>query len=83
MRYFTLLAFLLAGCAPTVYEKPGATNEDFQRAMAGCRVQGRGSVPSAYRMDQPITVGASNLGAAIDGLFFERDCMRAQGYVAR
>jgi len=44
MQRFALLlvlAVLLSGCAPTMYCKSGATNEDFRRAKYECGARAR------------------------------------------
>jgi hypothetical protein len=44
-----LAACALCGCAETKYFKAGSTEQDFQRALAGCRVQAAMVPPSADR----------------------------------
>jgi hypothetical protein len=72
-----LMLLTLAGCAttPTKYVKPGATEEDFQRALAGCRVQGA-MVPAAAGTG----AGDELFQTAIMMQTIE-NCMRAQGFV--
>lgn len=83
MRAIMIFALLaLAGCAITPaperqWYKKGASEEDFQRALAGCRVQGA-------------MVPQSNDGG-VGGTLFQTaimmqtvdNCMRAQGYILR
>lgn len=59
-----LAVTLLSGCGPTIYEKPGGTQEEFQRTFAGCRAQ------LAFLTNaSPVTPRQ-----------FLQDCMRAQGW---
>ncbi len=73
---------VLAGCAPAVYEKPGATGEEFERARASCRAQ-QAMMPSGTLDQRPIARGFASLGSALGSSEFARDCMRAQGFVQR
>lgn len=73
-----LMLLTLAGCAttPTRYVKPGATEEDYQRALAGCRVQGAMVPPAAAGAG----AGDELVQTAIMMQTIE-NCMRAQGFV--
>ena len=51
MKWGVIGALLvLTGCASMKYTKAGASDEDYQRAIAGCRVQGA-MVPQKVVMD--------------------------------
>ena len=79
MKRFFIGGLLLAltGCASETYIKAGASDEDYQRAIAGCRVQAA-MVPN------------TGIGAMGDDLFHTaivgqtiQNCMRAQGWVIK
>jgi hypothetical protein len=70
-----VMLLTLAGCASPKYVKAGATDEDYQRALAGCRVQGA-MVPNA----QGTGAGDELFRTAIMMQTIE-NCMRAQGFV--
>lgn len=72
-----LMLLALGGCvtASPKYVKPGATDEDFQRALAGCRVQGA-MVPSAADAG-----GGEELFQTAIMMQTIDNCMRAQGFV--
>ena len=74
-----LIYSTLAGCATpqTIYVKPGASDEEFQRALAGCRVQGA-MVPPATGTG----AGEELFQTAIVMQTIE-NCMRAQGFVVK
>lgn len=66
---------ILGGCASDKYVKEGASNEERERALAGCRVQAA-------------TVPNTGNGSAGDNMFHTamvmqtvQNCMRAQGWV--
>ena len=81
MRAIAILMLLaVAACASAPerkYYKEGASEEDFQRALAGCRVQGA-MVPQSTDGG----AGESLFQTAIMMQTIE-NCMRAQGYVLR
>ncbi len=76
MKRFVICGLLLlSGCASDKYIKEGATDEERERALAGCRVQAA-------------TVPNTGNGSAGDNLFHTAivgqtivNCMRAQGWV--
>jgi hypothetical protein len=70
-----LMLLALAGCAAPKYIKPGATEEDFQRALAGCRVQGAMVPPAAG------TGAGDELFRTAIMMQTTENCMRAQGFV--
>jgi hypothetical protein len=72
-----MILLLLAGCATTQtkYIKAGATDEDLQRALAGCRVQGA-MVPTAAGSG----AGEELFQTAVMMQTID-NCMRAQGFV--
>jgi uncharacterized protein YceK len=67
----------LAGCASVTYIKDGASDEDYQRAIAGCRVQAA-MVPNTGDG----STGDNLFHTAIVGQTIE-NCMRAQGWVTK
>ena len=76
---FLPVALLLAGCAPTTYQRPpGATEETFQRTLARCRVQSA-MIPPPPPSDDP---GDALFHTAIVMKTTE-NCMRAEGYIKR
>lgn len=63
------VAIACGGCAMTLhYSKPGASDEELQRTLAGCKVQ-------AAMVPEQGAVGAMIAGQTRD------NCMRAQGWV--
>lgn len=77
---FILTLLVLTGCAigpdkPMLYAKPGATDEELQRTIAGCRVQGA-MVPDS---------GAGGAGVELfhTAMMMQTvdNCMRARGFV--
>src|ERR1700730_2562605 len=78
----------IAGCAPTIWDKPGATQADFTRDSARCRILARGmNSGDFYAEGSPKFVAAATVGNAI-GTAINRqetfhDCMMAVGYSPR
>ena len=65
-------ALLLAGCAPTVWDKPGATQSDFNMDSYQCEKDAR---QSGYY--------GNGLAGALEMKGFYDRCMVAHGYTAR
>lgn len=79
------LAGALAGCAPTVWDKPGATQADFGQDSARCRLVARGmNSGDFYAQGSANFVAGATLGnavgTAIGAAATYRDCMMAIGY---
>jgi hypothetical protein len=78
----------LFGCAPTIWDKPGATQADFNTDSARCRILARGmNSGDFYAEGSPKFVAAATVGNAI-GTALNRqetfhDCMMAVGYTPR
>ncbi len=73
MRWAILaVGMVMAGCAPMMWDRPGATQADFNRDSYACE---RDSRQSGY-------YGSGVTGAVNMQGFFGR-CMQAQGYVLR
>jgi hypothetical protein len=75
----------LGGCAPMVFDKPGATQVDFSEDSAKCRLVARGMNPgSFYAQGSPGFVAGAAVGNAIGTAANQRatykDCMMAAGY---
>ena len=70
----------LGGCVHTVYYKDGATNAEFQRDMAECRMK----AAVLPRTDTSNQSGMEALGTGLGTLAtyeqFMRDCMLTRGY---
>lgn len=85
MRLVAVLAgaLVLSGCAttPKFYSRPGSTNDDFQRELAGCRNK-LAMVPEPAT--NPNANGLEALGAGLGALAnreqFMQDCLRSQGW---
>jgi hypothetical protein len=80
-----LFMFALTSCAPTVWDKPGATQADFSRDSAQCRLVARGmNSDSFYAEGSPKFVAGAALGnavgTAVSTAATYRDCMMAIGY---
>lgn len=86
MRALTIPAALvaLAGCAaaPTHWHKPGATEADFQQALARCRMYAAG-MPREQRPLLPPPQGVA-MGDALMEIgrtqHFMADCLTADGW---
>lgn len=74
-RFVTCGLLILTGCASAKYVKEGASNEDHERALAGCRVQA-----AMVQNTGNGSVGDNLFHTAIVGKTIE-NCMRAQGWV--
>src|SRR6266849_1209633 len=80
-----MAALIVGACAPTVWEKPGASQADFMRDSARCRLLARGmNSGDFYAEGSPKFVAAATLGNAIGTAINQqgtyRDCMMAVGY---
>jgi uncharacterized protein YcfL len=64
LGFAILTAFLLVGCAPKHWAKPGATAEDFERDSKACGLEARRGVFTAPPVDKRRY----------------RSCMTARGY---
>ena len=81
-------SFILAACAPTIWDKPDATQADFDRDSARCRLLARGMNPGDfYAQGSASFVAGAALGNAIGTAANQattyRDCMIAVGYTPR
>lgn len=85
MRTTIIAAALLTGCvtAPVTWNKPGATEADFQQALARCRMHAAG-LP---REQRPLLPPPNQAMAAGDALMeigrtqhFMADCLTADGW---
>jgi hypothetical protein len=91
MRYlpFAVVAILaIAGCAPTVWDKAGGTEAQFNQESAQCRLMARGmNSGDFYAEGKPAFVAAATIGnavgTAISTAATYRDCMMAVGYTPR
>jgi hypothetical protein len=79
---------ILGACAPTIWDKPDATQTDFNRDSARCRLLARGMNPGDfYAQGSASFVAGAALGNAIGTAANQtatyRDCMMAVGYTPR
>jgi hypothetical protein len=82
---FLAAALALGGCAPMVFDKPGATQADFSEDSAKCRLVARGMNPGGfYAQGSASFVAGAAVGNAIGTAANQRatykDCMMAAGY---
>ena len=82
---FLAAALALGGCAPMVFDKPGATQADFSEDSAKCRLMARGMNPGGfYAQGSASFVAGAAVGNAIGTAANQRatykDCMMAAGY---
>jgi hypothetical protein len=80
-----LSCLVLGACAPTIWDKPGATQADFNQDSARCRLLARGMNPGDfYAQGSPSFVAGATLGNALgtaaNQVATYRDCMMALGY---
>lgn len=80
-----LVALLVAGCGPTIWNRPGATQADFNQDDARCRLVAQGMNSGGfYAQGSPgFVAGASvgnAIGTAISTQATYRNCMVANGY---
>lgn len=85
MRMITVaMCVVLAGCAPQRWNKPGGTDQEFQRDMASCRMQ----VAMVPQRQAPygsgagagmVSAGVSLENAAIQMQFMD-DCLTSRGW---
>jgi hypothetical protein len=80
-----LSCLVLGACAPTIWDKPGATQADFNQDGARCRLLARGMNPGDfYAQGSPSFVAGAALGNALgtaaNQVATYRDCMMALGY---
>jgi hypothetical protein len=79
---------LLGACAPTIWDKPDATQADFNQDSARCRLLARGMNPGGFyaQGSAQFVAGAAlgnTLGTAANQRATYRDCMMATGYAPR
>jgi hypothetical protein len=79
---------LLGACAPTIWDKPDATQADFNQDSARCRLLVRGMNPGGFyaQGSAQFVAGAAlgnTLGTAANQRATYRDCMMATGYAPR
>jgi len=83
--FYIVTLFILATCAPTVWQKPDATTADFTQDSARCRLLAR-SMNSGdfYAEGSPKFVAAATVGNALGTAIGQHatyeDCMMAVGY---
>ena len=80
-----LSCLVLGACAPTIWDKPGATQADFNQESAQCRLLARGMNSGGfYAQGSPSFVAGAALnnalGTAANQVATYRDCMMALGY---
>ena len=86
MKYAVVLGSLILGaCAPTIWDKPGATQADFNQDSARCRLLARGMNPGDFYAQGSASFVASAalgnaIGTAANQVAIYRDCMMAMGY---
>jgi hypothetical protein len=89
MRRFLVVAVVscltIAGCAPTVWDKPGVTQAQFNQENARCRLVARGMAPGDFyaQGSAQFVAGAAignAIGTAIGQAANYSDCMMASGY---
>lgn len=78
----------IAGCAPTIWDKPGGTQAEFNQENARCRLVARGmNSGDFYAQGSPGFVAGATIGnaigTAINTAATYRDCMMAIGYTPR
>lgn len=82
------LALSIAACAPIVWDKPGATQAEFNADNYDCKAQARTLSPGGgYAQGSVGFVVAATLISAVataaDRSGIYNDCMKAHGYMAR
>lgn len=72
MNTLKILAFgvALSACAPITWQKPGATQEQFNRDLSDCKLYGAQYASAMYGPD----------GALFFGAEYRDECLRARGY---
>lgn len=70
-----ILVLLLAGCVTTQWEKPGATQSEYEQIKAVCMMEGMQRVPRVERMVQ-VSDGYYSEGRNCQ----ERGCSRSGSY---
>ncbi|MBV9583848.1 MAG: DUF4189 domain-containing protein [Alphaproteobacteria bacterium] len=78
----------MAACAPTIWDKPGATQAEFNRDSGRCRLLARGmNSGDFYAEGSPKFVAAAAVGNAVGPAINQQetyhDCMMAVGYSPR
>jgi hypothetical protein len=82
------LPSIFGACAPTIWDKQGATQADFNQDSARCRLLARGmNLGDFYAQGSPGFVAGAALGNAVGTAANQaatyRDCMMATGYTPR
>lgn len=81
-KFYLCFAFALAGCSHVVWEKPGATQADFELDRARCEYEATLGTPST-----PVYSVGGAIGAGIAEGMRQNQlgtlCMRARGYSSR
>jgi len=67
-----LLAFILAGCAPMIWDKSGATQDDYNRDSSECEKDAR---QNGYY--------GNELFGTMNMMEFLKRCMTSKGYTLR
>lgn len=72
MKILTTIAIGIAisACAPITWQKPGATQDQFQRDFSDCKLYGAQYASAMYGPD----------GALFFGAEYRNECLRARGY---
>jgi hypothetical protein len=83
-----LSCLVLGACTPTIWDKPGATQTDFNQDSARCRLLARGMNPGDFyaQGSTNFVAGAAlgnALGTAVNQGATYHDCMMAVGYTPR
>jgi hypothetical protein len=84
----TAVVAALVGCVPTIWDKPGATQAEFNVDNARCRLLARGMSPGDfYAQGTPQFVAGASVGNAISTAAAQtanyKDCMMVLGYTPR
>lgn len=86
--YAMVACAVLAGCAPTIWDKPGGSQAEFNQDSAKCRLLARGMNPGEfYAQGSPGFVSGATVGNALGTAIAQdstyQDCMMAVGYTPR
>jgi len=84
----SLVCWILSSCAPTVWDKPGATPAEFNQDDGRCRLLARGMNSGTFyaQGSQQFVMQAAMgnaIGTAVATAGTYRDCMKAAGYMPR
>lgn len=80
--FLRLAILVLAGCAGARWDRPGGTQEDFQRDLAACRM-GQAGIPSRqpgpYDRNPAVYTGDSMVDAGVRAQYID-DCLTSRGW---